>query len=367
MKFDAAILRDDTDRMAIEAVELANLRDEEVLVRVVACGICHSDIAIRDGKYPCERPLILGHEGSGIVERVGSAVTKVKAGDKVVLSFTFCGHCPSCDDNQPAYCHEFGPLNTSGRRADGSSALTLNGEPVGGHFFGQSSFSRYSVANVRNVVKVRADAPLEMLGPFGCGIQTGAGAVLNSLSAKPGDKIAIFGGGGVGLSAVMAAKLAGCSQILLSEPNAERRTLGLELGATDVIDPLSTPDLTAKLMEISNGGFDIIFDPSGIPAVVNDGFVALAPRGRLGIVAFKELDSAAIINLVSTISLGRSLHGICEGDAIPDEFIPFLVDRFMEGEFPADRLMKFYDFKDLNQALDDQDHGIVVKPVIRMS
>lgn len=367
MEFEAAVLHEGTDRMAIQPVSLTDLRDDEVLVRIVASGICHSDIAIREAKYPCTRPVILGHEGAGIVERVGAGVTKVAAGDPVVLSFTSCGHCPSCDDDAPAYCHQFGPLNTSGLRSDGSSALAANdGSDVGAHFFGQSSFSAYSVANMRNVVKVRADAPLELLGPFGCGIQTGAGAVLNSLHARKGEALVVIGAGGVGLSAVMAGVIAGCSPIILSEPNAARRALGLELGATHVIDPIETPDLGGRIVELTGGGADIIFDTSGIPAVVEAGMSALAPRGRLGIVAFKALDSAASVNLVSTISLGRTLRGICEGDAVPDVFIPTLIDHFMAGAFPVDKLVRFYDFAAINQALDDQASGDVIKPIVRM-
>lgn len=366
MQFEAAVLYEGTDRMAIQPVELADLRADEVLVRIVATGICHSDIAIREAKYPCTRPVILGHEGSGVVERVGADVTKVAPGDPVVLSFTSCGHCPSCDSEQPAYCHEFGPLNTSGLRSDGSSALASNGEPIGAHFFGQSSFSAYSVANERNVVKVRADAPLELLGPFGCGIQTGAGAVLISLEAKPGSSLVVFGAGGVGLSALMAGVIAGCTTIIMSEPHPDRRALALELGATAVIDPLNCPDLTAEIVKLTGGGADVIFDTSGIPAVVEAGMAALAPRGKIGIVAFKALESAASINLVSTISLGRTLRGICEGDAVPEEFIPKLIDHFMAGEFPVDRLVKFYEFADLNQALDDQASGGVIKPIVRM-
>jgi aryl-alcohol dehydrogenase len=364
--FDAAVLYGEKEPLTIEPVRLADLRDDEVLVRIVACGICHSDIAIRDGVYPCTRPVVLGHEGSGVVERIGTSVTKVAPGDHVVLSFTSCGECPSCRDGEPAYCHLFGPLNTSGLRADGSSALCNDHGAVGGHFFGQSSFATFSVANVRNVVKVRDDAPLELLGPLGCGIQTGAGAVLISLAAKPGQKLVVIGAGGVGLAGVMAGKIAGCAQIILSEPNAERRALGLELGATDVIDPMATPDLTAKLMDLTGGGADIIFDTSGLPAVVEAGMQALAPRGRLGIVAFKELASAASINLVATISLGRTLRGICEGDAVPDEFIPKLIDYFMAGKFPVDKLVRYYDFTDINRALEDQRSGAVVKPILRM-
>lgn len=367
MEFTAAVLHESTDRVALTTVSTEELRPDEVLVRIVATGICHSDIAVRDGLYPVPRPLILGHEGSGIVERVGSAVTKVNPGDPVALSYLSCGHCKSCDNNAPAYCHQFGQLNVSGLRGDGSSALSANGTPVGGHFFSQSSFAAYSVANERNVVKVRADAPLELMGPFGCGVQTGAGAILNSLAPQRGQSLVVLGAGAVGLAAVMAGKIIGCDPIIVSEPSAERRSLAQELGATHVIDPAKQPDLVAAVTAITAGGADCIFDTSGHPAVIEAALDALAPRGQLGLVAQHSIEARASFNLVMTISLGKTIRGIVEGDADPDTFIPQLIDYYMEGRFPIDRLVRFYDFADMNQALDDQAAGKVIKPIVRMA
>jgi aryl-alcohol dehydrogenase len=371
MDFTAAVMHGDTKDMSFETVQINELRPDEVLVRLVATGVCHTDITVRDRvrdkMLPVTLPIILGHEGSGVVEKVGSAVTKVAAGDHVVLAFASCGHCPSCVDVEPAYCHAFGPLNFSGLREDGTSALSLGGKTVAAHFFGQSSFADYSVANQSNVVKVRKDAPLELLGPLGCGLQTGAGAILNSLSVRSGSALAVFGGGGVGLSAVMAAVLAGCKTIIVSEPNAERRKLALEVGATHVIDPMNTQDMTAKLQEVAGGPLDYAFDTTGIPAVIESAFAALAPRGAMGLVTMQRLDSALNIPIMAVLSGGKTLRGICEGDSVPDEFIPLLVDRFIEGKFPIDKLATFYKFEDLNKAIDDQEFGRAVKPIIRFS
>jgi aryl-alcohol dehydrogenase len=364
MDFTAAVLHAGTDRMAFETVELQELRDDEVLVRLVASGICHSDVLVRDGAYPIPRPLILGHEGSGIVERVGAGVATVSEGDHVVLTFTSCGRCRRCEADEPAYCHDFRPLNASGFRADGTTALKNAKGQVGAHFFGQSSFAAYSVANVRNVVKVRNDAPLHLIGPFGCGVQTGAGAVINSLRAKKGETLVVLGGGAVGLSAVMAGVLAGCSKIIVSEPNAERRKLAPELGATDVIDPTATEDLTAEIMRLTGIGADMVLDTSGIPAVVEAGYGALGPHGRLGVVAFQGAASSINVSLLAAITLGRQIIGICEGDAVPGEFIPFLIDRFMEGRLPIDKMVKCYTFNQLNEALDDQAASRTLKPIV---
>jgi aryl-alcohol dehydrogenase len=365
MEFTAAVMREGKHDLAFEKVHLRELRRDEVLVRLVACGICHSDVAMIENKFPIVRPVILGHEGSGIVERVGSAVTKVVPGDPVVLTFASCGYCPSCNDEEPAYCHEFGARNTSGRRADGSSALDGDGGPIGAHFFGQSSFAAYSVANERNVVQVNRDAPLELLGPLGCGIQTGAGAILNSLHPRSGQSLVVIGAGGVGLSALMAGVIAGCHPIILSEPNAARRELGRQLGATHVIDPMQCKDLSAEIVRITGVGADCIFDTSGLTSVIEACIVALAPRGKFGFVAFQTIEGTASFNVVATVSTGKTIRGICEGDSIPEVFIPQLVEHYMAGRFPIDRLVKFYDFADLNRAIADQTSGAVIKPIVR--
>lgn len=366
MNFTAAILRDGTDRMSLETVTLADLRDDEVLVRLVATGICHSDVTVRDGLYPIPRPIVIGHEGSGYVEQAGAAVTKVKPGDPVVLSFASCGACRCCAADAPAYCQSFMALNIFGRRLDGSSALRCEGESIGGHFFSQSSFATHSVARESNIVKVRADAPLEQLGPFGCGIQTGAGAILNALAPKSGDSLVVLGAGAVGLSAVMAGVVTGCTPIIVSEPNAARRALALEVGATHVISPLEIPDLTAELIRLTGAGADCIFDTSGIPPVIDSAIAALGPRGKMGFVAMNKVDARASFALAPFFGAGQTLRGVCEGDSVPDVFIPQLIDYFMEGRFPADKLVTFYEFEQLNQALDDQASGAAVKPIVRI-
>src|SRR5438309_488089 len=236
----AAVVKAKGEPFKIEQVQLDEPRADEVLVKVVGTGVCHTDLICRDQWYPVPLPAVLGHEGSGVVEAVGSAVTKVQPGDHVVLSFVSCGECVACKEGAPAYCGGLYDLNFSGLRPDKTTALSSGGSPVHGHFFGQSSFATYALAYERNVVKVDRTAPLELLGPLGCGIQTGAGAVLNSLHPDAGSSIVVFGVGSVGLAAVMAAHVAGCTTIVAVDLKPSRLEAAKRVGATHVIDPSST-------------------------------------------------------------------------------------------------------------------------------
>src|SRR5260221_4938324 len=214
MRVTAAIVREPRGKFHIEDVELEAPRADEVLVKIVSVGICHTDLHARDRYYPVKLPAVFGHEGGGVVDAVGSAVTKVKPGDPVVLTYPSCGTCPSCAAQAWSYCAEAARLKHGGARLDGSTVLRQGTQVVHGNFFQQSSFATHALATERNVVKVRADAPLPLLGPFGCGLNTGAGTVFNVLKPEPGSSLAVFGAGSVGLAAVMAAKVAGCDPII---------------------------------------------------------------------------------------------------------------------------------------------------------
>jgi aryl-alcohol dehydrogenase len=367
MEFKAAIFRENTTDMSVETVSLKDLRPDEVLVRLVATGVCHSDVAVRDGAFPIPRPIILGHEGSGKVERVGSAVRSVGPGDSVVLTYLACGVCPTCKAAEPAYCREFGASNTSGLRGDGSSALEQDGKVIGGHFFGQSSFAEYSVANERNVVKVGPDAPLELLGPLGCGVQTGAGAVMNGLRPRPGSSLVVFGAGGVGLSAAMAAVVEECRQVIVVEPNAGRRQIAQAVGATHVIDPARSANLVAEIVDITGGGVNYAVDTSGRAEVAQHAYSALAVRGELALIAFYGITTTAAFGLLEFTSKGLKVRGVTEGDAVPSEFIPRLVALHMAGRFPLEKLVKYYPLASINAAIQDQASGATIKPIVRMN
>lgn len=362
----AAVFNEGATEAKMTRMTLGELHPDDVLVRIVGAGICHTDLTCRNGFMALPRPIILGHEGSGIVERAGSAVTSVAPGDPVVMTFFACGECPRCASGEPAYCAQFFPGNFSARRMDGTTALSCEGVEVGAHFFGQSSFANYSVANYRNVVKIRADAPLELLGPLGCGIQTGAGSVMNVLKPKPGESLAVFGAGGVGLSAVMAGVVEGCDPIIVVEPNATRRALALELGAHHVIDPIGHADLVATIKELTGGGVYHVVDTCGIPAVVTQAIGALAQHGQIVLLTGTSMEAAITLPLIGLVGIGARIYGVNEGSSVPQEFIPRLVDLIMDGRFPVEKLVKFYDFEQINEALEDQEHGKAIKPILRM-
>ena len=368
MEIDAAVVDEEGGTFDIETVELESPQEGEVLVRIVGVGVCHTDMIVRDQLYPTPLPAVLGHEGSGVVEAVGDGVSRVEPGDRVVLSFDYDGDCHSCHAGQPAYCESFFEHNFSGERPeDGTSPLSRNGERLTGRFFGQSSFATHAIATERNVVPVDTDdVPLELLGPLGCGIQTGAGAVINSLDAGAGSSIAIFGAGSVGLSAVMAADLVGCTEIVSIDLKENRLETAADLGATETIDPESVDDPVAAVTEYTDGGVDYALETTGVANVAEQAVQTLTQRGTLGIVGAPPLGTEASYDVNDLILNGRSITGIVEGDSNPQEFIPDLVDLYRRGKFPFDELVTYYDFEEIEQAVEDSENGDVIKPVLRV-
>ncbi len=365
MQITAAVFRDATLKPSFETLDLTGPGPGEVLVRMVATGVCHTDAKAAGPESMSPRPVVLGHEGAGVVEAVGQGVTKVAPGDHVVMTFGSCGRCRSCEEAEPAYCHHALPLSFGCKRSDGSSYLrAADGSQVFGDFFQQSSFATHSIGRERNVVKVRKDAPLELLGPLGCGVQTGAGAVLNDLRVKPGRTLAIFGVGALGLSAVMAARLAGAGRIIAIDRHKGRLDLARELGAHDVILGGAEP-LPAQIKAILPIGVDYAIDTTGVLTVMRAAIDSLAPRGECGFVT-SPWDGSELSISPRHLLLGRKVRGIIEGNSNPDVFIPQLVDWFMDGRFPFDRLVKFYAFNELEKAFYDSETGLTVKPVLRM-
>lgn len=367
MKITAAVCRAGRPGFAIETITIDTPRADEILVRIAGVGLCHTDISIADlGAAAHPLPAVFGHEGSGVVEAIGAGVTKVVPGDSVVISFGSCGACDHCGAGMPAGCRSLPALNFSGARPDGSTALHDADGPVASNFFGQSSFASHALTRERNVVRVDDDLALELLGPLGCGIQTGAGAVINVLAPRPGSSILILGGGSVGLSAVMAAKISGCAVIILVEPHASRRALAREFGATDCIDPAVTPDLVAAVRAIVPMGVDNAFDTTGVPALLETAMATLGSRGTLGLVAASAAPGGAGLpgEINRFVTLGQSIRGIVEGDSDPDIFIPELIAHHRAGRLPFDRMIRTYPLADINAAIDDQLNGRVIKAVL---
>lgn len=364
MQITAAVARGIGAPLTMETLELEEPRADEVLVRTIATGICHTDISMRDHKiYPVPHPVVLGHEGAGIVERVGVGVTRVQPGDHVILTSACCGHCPSCDSGLPIYCYEFNERNFAGARIDGSSPLSKGRETI--HYYqGQSSFATHVVIRERSVVRVSPQAPLELLGPLGCGVMTGAGSVMNSLRVEADSSIAVFGTGSVGLSAIMAARLVGAAIIVAVDMVDSRLTLATELGATHTINP-ARQSFTEEIRRIVPIGLNYVIDTTANMKVLKEAIALLAPRGTCGIVGGAPKGMELSVDVEHILTGGRTLRGIIEGDANWDIFLPKLVDLYMKGRFPIDKLVTFYPFAEINQAIEDALSGRVVKPILR--
>ncbi len=349
----AAVLRKGGVPLHIESLEMEGPKDDEILVRIKASGICHTDIDFVDSWTG--EAVVLGHEGSGIVERAGKAVKGIRRGDHVVLSYQSCGRCRQCKKSRPAHCERFWEANFEFRRLDGSNALQRNN--VRGHFFGQSSFASHTLATERNIIKVPRSLSMEMLAPLGCGIQTGAGTVMNSLKVAAGEGVAIFGTGSVGLASVMAARLVGANPIIGVDIIPRRLRLALELGATHVINS-SRQDVISLITDISRG-VNYAIDTTGSIEIQQAAIDSLRPKGILALLTGESGGDS--------LPQGRRTVGIIQGDAVPQEFIPKLIRLYMAGKFPFDRLIRFYDFQDINLAIADSKNGKAIKPVLKMN
>ncbi len=351
----AAVLRRRGAPLRIESLLMEGPRPDEVLVRIAASGICHTDIAMRDEWEDADGPVVLGHEGAGVVEQVGWKVGSVKRGDHVVLSYQSCGRCAACRRGRPMDCRRLSDLNFGFQRLDGSNALARSG--VRGHFFGQSSFATHSLATERNLVKVPKSLPLELVAPLGCGIQTGAGTVMNVLKPPAGASIAIIGVGTVGLAAVMAARLAGAGPIIGVDIRANRLKLAKELGATHAIRP-PRQEIASCVKAITGGGVDYVLEITGRPELLRLAIDLLNPRGTVAIFSGERAPDS--------LGGGRRGVSIVEGDSVPQQFIPKLIALHRTGCFPFDRLIRYYEFRQINRAIADAKRGVAIKPVLRM-
>lgn len=365
MKIDAAIAYAGEAEFKIESVEIADPNPDEILIEIAGVGICHTDLFVQKAAPMIyKNPVVLGHEGAGTVVATGSRVSKVAAGDKVAVTFRSCGTCGNCERGPAAYCENFQALNMSGARADGSRALQGEAGELDANFFGQSSFATHCLAYECNVVKIPEGIPVEIAGPLGCGVQTGAGAILNSLDVEPGCTLMIAGGGPVGQSAVMAAKLRGCETIILVEPQAGRRQFALDHGATHTIDPRIGGNLEKQVRKIVPGGLDYAVDTTGLEDVVESAATCLKVRGALGMIGLSPVDATLPLKINRFSGAGIRLIGIIEGDSEPDEFLPFLMEQHLAGNLPFDEMITTYPFADINRAIADQHSGKCIKAVL---
>ena len=363
MKIKAAVAYESSAPFIIKDVDLAEPKETEILVRMAGCGICHADLFIKENG-PTPLPAVFGHEGSGVVERIGAAVTMVSPGDHVVFCSYSCGVCEACLSGHPAWCVRSNEVNFGGIHADGTKRLKDENGVELSTFFGQSSFASYVVADQRSAVKVDEDIDLAMLGPLGCGFQTGAGSVMNVLRPGSGDTIGIFGCGSVGLAALMAAKLAGCRAIIGVDAIPSRLSLATELGATHVINGKEDPDIPARIGEITNGrGLDFTFNTTDADAILSASIESLRRGGSCGTVGTTGMKTNEL-KIASLMGNSRRLIGIVQGDSIPWLFIPKLIELYKAGLFPIDKLITYYRFEDINKAAEDSHSGVAIKPVL---
>jgi aryl-alcohol dehydrogenase len=365
MKITAAVVRERSGPFAIETLDLCDPRDDELLVEVVATGMCQTDLHGRAGYYTTPFPAVFGHEGAGVVRAVGAAVRNFAPGDHIVMSYPWCGECPNCRANMRGYCVEAFSLKMNGTRADGSTLHSHNGKPVYSAFFQQSSFGGYTIANERFAVKVRNDAPLELLGPLACGGQTGAGAVLNVMKPKPGESFVVFGVGAVGLAGLLAAKVAGCDPIIAVDVHEHRLALAREFGATHMINHTGRSNIVAAIRKLTGRGVRYSLETSAMPAVFREAIECLMPAGTCVLLGSARAGTEVSLEM-PFLQEGRVIHGVIQGDSVPQQFIPKLVEFIMQGRFPLDRMITFYDLVDINRAAQDSSSGKTIKPVLRM-
>ena len=361
----AAVCRQGSDPFQLEEMTIGEPRADEVLVRFTATGLCHTDLVVAAGFMPTPFPVVVGHEGAGIVEEVGSAVRGFSPGDRVVASFSFCGSCRSCLSGQPAYCPDHLPLNFGAQRADGTVGLRdASGNPVRDHFFGQSSFADYGLCRPSSLIRIpQASPPDHVIAPLGCGVITGAGAVWNALKAPADATIAVFGAGAVGLSAVMAAVAAGASRIIVSDTHSNRLDLATHLGATDVFDAADGSG-AENVLELTHGlGVDFSVECTGMPEVMAEAVAALAPLGSAAILGVPPEGAELRTNAFALLE-GRTVTGCIVGHQAPAVLVPRILRLHDEGRFPVEAMIRTYALDDIAKAVDDARSGATVKPVL---
>ena len=358
----AAVLNEVGGEFSLQTVTLDDLRSDEVLVRIEASGICHTDI---NSQAQMQMPVVLGHEGAGVVEAVGSAVDDLEIGTRVVMSFGSCNTCSQCFSGKPYSCERSVETNFGGARPDGSTTTSNEGAAITASFFQQSSFASHSITAARNVVPVKSDVSSTILAPLGCGIMTGAGTVLNTFSLGAKDSLVVFGTGAVGLSAVMAAKLSGAKAIVAVDINESRLDLALELGATHVVNAKSD-DVHEQILAACGGGAQYSFETSGVDSALEEAINCLAMEGVCGMVTVPHYGEKFPFTPFGVFVKAATLQGIFFGSSVPRVFLPKLIEYYLAGQFPYDKLIQTYEFANINQAIADTASGKVIKPVLTM-
>jgi aryl-alcohol dehydrogenase len=358
----AAVVRSPGGEFTLERAQLDEVRQHEVLLRLEASGVCRTDVM---GQYIMPLPGVVGHEGTGIVEQVGDAVTDFRPGDRVMMSWPSCGACPSCAGGRPHLCDEINALMFSGARLDGSHTVQLDGQWISSPFFQQSSFASHAITPANSLLAAPPDMPVHMLAALTCGLMTGASSVVNALGAGRGDQLIVFGVGAVGLSAVMAAHLVGVSPIIAVDINDDRLALALELGATHALN-VERDEIAVRVKEIVPRGVGHAFDTTGLDSSWRIAVQCLAMGGTLGVVHVPPGDALSL-QCTELIARAAQMKFILAGSAVPRVFVPQMIDWYRQGRFPYDRLITTFDFADINVAFEESRSGRAIKPVLLMS
>jgi NDMA-dependent alcohol dehydrogenase len=361
----AAVLNAIGEPLSIEEIELAPPGRGEVTVRLSASGVCHSDWNVVSGVTPNPVPVVLGHEGAGIVEALGEGVTSMTKGDHVVLSWLpSCGRCFFCTQGRPILCEWSTPAMLAGTMPDGTTRLTRDGEPVY-HYSFLSTFAERCVVPEESCVPIRKDASLEVAALVGCAVMTGIGAATNRARVEPGSSVAVFGAGGVGLSAVIGARLAGAATVIAVDPLEFKRELALELGATHALDPLDgkAPD---QIRELTAGrGADYAFDAAGARGLVRAAYDSVRPGGTVVAIGIPPADEEARIPGPRLSREEKIVTGSLYGSCRPHFDMPLVLDLYMEGRLPLDRLVtRTYPLEKINDAFAAMGAGEVARAVI---
>jgi aryl-alcohol dehydrogenase len=371
MLTEAAVVSETGGQFKLEEIELSRPRKDEVIVQLEASGMCHADLAARAGHIPFPLPAVLGHEGVGTIVEAGSAVNDVSVGDRVVISFSWCGLCSACQGGAPVYCQDWPRLNlVGGSRLDGSATVSSPTaslpNTLHGHYFGQSSFSRRIVAAAHSVVRVPGDLPASILAPLGCGVQTGVSAVTTVLRPSPGARVAVFGVGAVGLSAVMGLAITPATQIIAVDIHPKRLALARELGATHTIDA-SGGGVAEQIAQLTGGrGLSGAIETSGNLGSLRIAIGSLGSAGTCVVIGVPRAGETVAVDVVNLVARGLRVVGTNQGDAVPRTFIPQLIDLYKQGRLPVEKIVTCFDFADINRAAEASLDGSVIKPVLLM-
>jgi len=373
MKVRAAVLRRsglahpyaESHPLSIETVNLSAPGPGEVLVRILAAGLCHSDLSVIDGVRPRPLPMVLGHEAAGEVVELGEGVEGLAAGDRVVFTFVpVCGHCQPCATGRPALCEPGAAANAAGGLLGGGGRWTdVEGNRLR-HHLGVSAFAEYVVASALSVIKIDCELAPEIAALFGCAVLTGVGAVVNTAKVATGEGVAIFGLGGVGLAAVLGALCSGAYPVVAVDVLPERLALALALGAHHVLDARS-PELVEALREITHGGVHYAIESVGNEAVLAQAYAATRRGGTTVSVGLPPPDRHLIIPVVSLVGEERTIKGSYMGSAVPSRDLPRFIALYRAGLLPVDRLLTHrLRFEDLNDGFDRLARGEAVRQVV---